>query len=50
MVGVEGRTIQLGFKIPTLRQNFPGSKYEDTLRQVLGQVFGGEWRVEVIVE
>ena len=50
VVGVEGRTIQLGFKIPTLRQNFPGSKYEDTLRQVLGQVFGGEWRVEVIVD
>ena len=50
VVGVEGRTIQLGFKIPTLRQNFPGSKYEDTLRQVLGQVFGGEWRVEVLVD
>jgi DNA polymerase-3 subunit gamma/tau len=50
VVGVEGRTIQLGFKIPTLRQNFPGSKYEDALRQVLGQVFGGEWRVEVIVD
>ena len=50
VLGVEGRTIQLGFKIPTLRQNFPGSKYEDTLRQVLGQVFGGEWRVEVLVD
>jgi len=50
VVGVEGRTIQLGFKIPTLRQNFPGSKYEDTLRVVLGQVFGGEWRVDVIVD
>jgi DNA polymerase-3 subunit gamma/tau len=50
VVGVEGRTIQLGFRIPTLRQNFPGSKYEDTLRQVLGQVFGGEWRVEVLVD
>jgi len=50
VVGVEGRTIQLGFKIPTLRQNFLGSKHEDTLRQVLGQVFGGDWRVEVIVD
>jgi DNA polymerase-3 subunit gamma/tau len=50
VVGVEGRTIQLGFKIPTLRQNFPGSRYEDTLRQVLGEVFGGEWRVEVMVD
>jgi DNA polymerase III subunit gamma/tau len=50
VVGVEGRTIQLGFKIPTLRQNFPGSRYEDTLKQVLGQVFGGEWRVDVIVD
>jgi DNA polymerase III subunit gamma/tau len=50
VVGVEGRTIQLGFKNPTLRQNFPGSKYEDTLRQVLAQVFGGEWRVDVIVD
>jgi DNA polymerase-3 subunit gamma/tau len=50
VVGVEGRTIQLGFKIPTLRQNFPGSKHEDALRQVLGQVFGGDWRIDVIVD
>ena len=50
VVGVEGRTVQLGFNIPTLRENFPGSKHEDTLRQVLGQLFGGEWRVEVIVD
>ncbi|MBR7831444.1 DNA polymerase III subunit gamma and tau, partial [Actinospica sp. MGRD01-02] len=50
VVGVEGRVIQLGFKIPTLRQNFPGSKHEDTLRQVLGQVYGGEWRVEVLLD
>ena len=50
VVGVEGRTVQLGFNIPTLRENFPGSKHEDTLRQVLGQFFGGEWRVVVIVD
>jgi len=50
VVGVDGRTVQLGFRIPTLRQNFPGSKHEDTLKQVLGQVFGGDWRVEVLVD
>ena len=50
VVGVEGRTVQLGFNIPTLRENFPGSKHEDLLRQVLGQTFGGDWRIEVIVD
>jgi DNA polymerase-3 subunit gamma/tau len=50
VVGVEGRTVQLGFNIPKLRQDFPGSKHEDLLRQVLGQLFGGDWRIEVIVD
>jgi len=50
VVGVEGRTLQLGFNIPSLRESFRGSKHEDLLRQVLGQVFGGEWRIEVIVD
>ncbi|HEX4791968.1 MAG TPA: DNA polymerase III subunit gamma and tau [Actinospica sp.] len=50
VVGVEGRTLQLGFNIPSLRESFRGSKHEDLLRQVLGQVFGGDWRVEVIVD
>jgi len=50
VVGVEGRTLQLGFNIPSLRESFRGSKHEDLLRQVLGQAFGGDWRVEVIVD
>ena len=50
VLGVEGRTVQLGFNIPKLRLDFPGSKHEDLLRQVLGQLFGGDWRIEVIVD
>jgi DNA polymerase-3 subunit gamma/tau len=50
VVGVEGRTVQLGFNIPKLRGDFPGSKHENLLRQVLGEMFGGDWRVEVIVD
>ena len=50
VVGVEGRTLQLGFNIPNLRDEFPGSRHDDLLRQVLGQAFGGDWRVEVIVD
>ena len=50
VVGAEGRTLQLGFNIPSMRDEFPGSRHEDLLRQVLGQTFSGEWRVEVIVD
>lgn len=50
VVGVEGRTVQIGFNIPRLRESFSGSKHEDLLRQVLGQILGGDWRVEVIVD
>ena len=50
VVGVEGRTLQLGFNIPNLRDEFPGSRHDDLLRQVLGQTFGGDWRVDVIVD
>jgi DNA polymerase-3 subunit gamma/tau len=50
VLGVEGRTVQLGFNIPKLRLDFPGSKHEDLLRQVLAQLFGGDWRIEVIVD
>ena len=50
VLGVEGRTVQFGFNIPKLRLDFPGSKHEDLLRQVLAQLFGGDWRIEVIVD
>ena len=50
VVGVDGRLLQLGFNSAGLRDTFAGSNREDTLRQVLKQVFGGEWRIEALVD
>src|SRR6185312_16714926 len=50
VVGVEGRLLQIGFNSAGLRDSFAGSNREETLRQVLRQVFGGEWRIDALVD
>ncbi|WP_034266531.1 DNA polymerase III subunit gamma and tau [Actinospica robiniae] len=50
VVGVEGRVLQIGFNSAGLRDSFAGSNREETLRQVLRQIFGGEWRIDALVD
>ncbi len=50
VLGLDGRLLQLGFSSAGLRDTFAGSNREDTLRQVLRQVFGGEWRIDGLVD
>ena len=50
VVGVEGRVLQLGFAHPGLRDNFPGSKSEDVLRDALREVTGTDWKLTAIVD
>jgi DNA polymerase-3 subunit gamma/tau len=50
VVGVEGQVLQLGFTNPGLRDNFPGSRSEDVLRDALREVTGTDWKLSAIVD
>jgi DNA polymerase-3 subunit gamma/tau len=50
VVGVEGRVLQLGFTNPGLRDNFPGSRSEEVLRDALREITGTDWRLSAIVD
>jgi DNA polymerase III subunit gamma/tau len=50
VVGVEGRLLQLGFSNPGLRDNFPGSNREETLRESLREVTGMDWKIDALVD
>ena len=50
VVGVEGRLLQLGFSNPGLRDNFPGSNREETLRESLREVTGLDWKIDALVD
>jgi DNA polymerase-3 subunit gamma/tau len=50
VVGLDGRLLQIGFNSAGLRDSFAGSNREETLRGVLRQIFGGEWRIDALVD
>jgi DNA polymerase-3 subunit gamma/tau len=50
VVGVEGRVLQLGFTNPGLRDNFPGSRSEEVLREALREITGTDWKLSAIVD
>jgi len=50
VLGVEGQVLQLGISNPGLRDTFSGSSREEVLREVLQNVTGLEWKIDVVVD
>lgn len=50
VAGFDGTTLQLGFVNAGARDNFLSSGSEDVLRQVLGEQFNVQWKIEAIVD
>jgi DNA polymerase-3 subunit gamma/tau len=49
VLGVDGRSLQLGVSHPGIRDMFVGSPREEQLRAALTEVVGGDWRIDAIV-
>ncbi|WP_283139458.1 DNA polymerase III subunit gamma and tau [Rhizohabitans arisaemae] len=49
LLGVQGNTITLGFKLPGTVKGFLAGNREAPLAAALQDVLGGKWRVEVVV-
>ena len=49
MVGVEGNLVTLGFTQVGAMKNFTGGGKDAVVASALGDVFGGNWRVEAVV-
>jgi DNA polymerase III subunit gamma/tau len=50
VLGVEGQVLQLGISNPGLRDTFSGSSREEVLREVLQNVTGLDWKIDVVVD
>ncbi|MER5780670.1 DNA polymerase III subunit gamma and tau [Streptomyces mobaraensis] len=48
--GFDGTTLQVGFSNVGARDSFANSGSEDVLRQALGDAFGVQWKIELVVD
>jgi len=49
VIGVEGTTVTLGFERPGTMKGFLAGKRDEVVAAALGEVLGGQWRVEAVV-
>ncbi len=49
LIGVEGNVATLGFDRPGTMKGFLAGKRDEVVAAALGDVFGGQWRVEAVV-
>ncbi|MDB1086472.1 DNA polymerase III subunit gamma and tau [Streptomyces sp. ACA25] len=50
VLGLDGNALRLGFATAGARDSFASSGSEDVLRQTLGEMFGGQWMIEGVVD
>jgi len=49
VLGVEGTTVTLGFERPGTMKGFLAGKRDEVVAAALGEVLGGQWRIEAVV-